>query len=165
MQYVQPQHVNNCILFERYESLDQRPLLWHTTGAMALQSNRGLPDFRQARHPSRVYSGTHEDGESVVWVFDSSLPQDEHNPRRLLPDSSRRVKDYCERFGWGAVDPGATQLAIALLLDVSGETSAALRWYKHFVQTYVRNLPATWTVPELDIALWLHCFDNARRDT
>lgn len=131
---------------------------------MSQQSSPGLPDFRQARHPSRVYSGTHENGEPVVRVFDSSLPQDEHNPRRLLPDSSRDVQDYCDRFNWGTADQGATQLAIALLLDVSGEPSVTLRWHEHFVQTYVRNLPLTWTVPELDIALCLYCFDNARPD-
>jgi hypothetical protein len=54
------------------------------------------------------------------------------------------------------------QLAIALLHDVSGDADTALRWYERFAETYVRELPATWTVPELDIALWLYCFQNAR---
>ncbi len=131
---------------------------------MGTQANRGLPDFRQARHPTRVYSGVHEDTEPVIHVFDSSLPESESNPRRLLPDASRGVQDYCDHFSWGTVDAGASQLAVALLLNVSEDMATASKWHQQFLHKYVRQLPATWTVPELDIALWLHCFENAPPD-
>ncbi len=121
-----------------------------------------LPDFHQAPHPSRVYSGLSAGADSVVTVQDSSLPKDKQEPQPLLPDASRRVKDCCERFQWGESGSGALQLAIALLLDVSGDVDTALQWHEHFADTYVRRLPPAWTVPELDIALWLHCFENAR---
>lgn len=121
-----------------------------------------LPDFRDARRPSRVYEGSHEGDGCVVAVFDSALPQSDSNPVALSVAASQSIKDCCAHFGWGNEDAGALQLAIALLHDVSGDADTALRWYEHFARTYVRELPATWTVPELDIALWLYCFQNAR---
>ena len=75
---------------------------------------------------------------------------------------SQAIKDCCAHFDWGNVDAGALQLALALLNDVSGDEDTALRWYEHFARTYVRELPTTWTVPEVDIAFWLYCFQNAR---
>lgn len=121
-----------------------------------------MPDFCEARHPSRVYEGSREGGGCVVTVFDSALPRSDTNPGVLPIASSRLIKDCCARFDWGRGDAGALQLAIALLHDVSGDADTALRWYERFAETYVRELPATWTVPELDIALWLYCFQNAR---
>ncbi len=152
----------NCHIRFHMDRLDHSRLMWHTTAAM--YSRPELPDFREARHPSRIYSGMIQSGNYVVRVLDSSLPEDDTNPRPLAPEESRHVKDHSDTFRWGESKPGTLQLAIALLLDVSGEASTALRWYPRFSETYVRRLPATWTVPELDIALWIHCFENARQD-
>lgn len=118
-----------------------------------------FPDYREARRPSRVYRG--EDN-WVVLVSDSALAEPEGTDRVLLPDASRHVQDFCECFRWGDTGTGALQLAIALLLDVSGDVNTALRWHEHFAATYISKLPPTWMVPELDIALWLYCFQNAR---
>ena len=123
-----------------------------------------LPDFREARHPSRVYTGSREGERCVVTVFDSALPESDSNPGPLPVASSRAVKDCCAHFDWGNVDAGALQLALALLHDVSGDADTALRWYERFARTYVLKLPATWSVPELDIALWLYCFENAKSE-
>jgi len=136
-------------------------LVAHYTSMSDLESYR-LPDFREARHPSRVYEGSRDGAGCVVTVFDSALPRGDGNPRALSVAASQAIKDCCAHFDWGNDDTGALQLAIALLLDVSGDTGTALRWHEHFARTYVRELPATWTVPELDIALWLYCFENAR---
>ena len=70
--------------------------------------------------------------------------------------------DCAAEFGWGDTGDGARQLALALLLDVSGDACTALKWFELFTEKYVRCLAPDWTVPELDIALWLHCFENAR---
>lgn len=121
-----------------------------------------LPDFREARHPSRVYSGSCPDGRWVVSVVDSAVPEGEGNPRTLDEAVSRGVNDCCETFRWGNDSPGARQVAIALLLDVSGDAATALQWHERFAQTYVSQLGSTWMVPEIDIALWLYCFQNAR---
>jgi len=136
-------------------------LVAHYMSMTDSESSR-LPDFRDARRPSRVYEGSHEGDGCVVAVFDSALPQSDSNPVALSVAASQSIKDCCAHFGWGNEDAGALQLAIALLHDVSGDADTALRWYEHFARTYVRELPATWTVPELDIALWLYCFQNAR---
>ncbi|MBN1152459.1 MAG: hypothetical protein JXA58_04545 [Dehalococcoidia bacterium] len=72
------------------------------------------------------------------------------------------MKSESERFAWGCAGADSLQLAVALLLDVSGDEDTALRWCERFAQTYVGRLPAVWTVPEIDIALWLYCYENAR---
>jgi len=122
----------------------------------------GTPDFRQARHPSKVYRGLCEDGVFTVTMMDSALPQGDDNPRRLTPAISRSLRDCCEEFCWGCERAGSMQLAIALLLDVTGEQDTALQWHQLFTEKYVMKLPQSWTVPEIDIALWLYCFQNAR---
>jgi len=120
------------------------------------------PDFRKARHPSRVYSGLCVDGVFTVSVLDSALEQDETNPRLLSVDESRLLQDCCKAFHWGDESDGSRQLAVALLLDVTGEPETARQWFDFFAQKYVANLGQSWSVPELDIALWLHCYQNAR---
>ena len=80
----------------------------------------------------------------------------------LTPARSRAVADYSETFGWGSLDPASRQLAVALLLDVTGEPGKALKWCDLFASKYVYNLPSDWTVTEFDVELWLYCFENAR---
>jgi hypothetical protein len=130
------------------------------------ESDRGqLPDFRQARHPTRVYRGRCDGDGRVVTVSDSSLDDADDNCRTLNPETSRAVRDCSPWFGWGAVDDASRQLGLALLLDVSGDSETALFWLESFTETYVRRLPSSWCVPEIDIALWLYCFSNARPDS
>ncbi len=121
-----------------------------------------LPDFRDARRPTKVYSGACVDGVFTVTVLDSALPHSEENPRILVPDSSRAVKDCSGTFCWAREDDGCLQLALALLLDVTGEAETALEWHELFSRNYVQELGIDWTVPEIDIALWLYCFENSR---
>lgn len=98
----------------------------------------------------------------MVTVADSALGADAGGPCSISIAASRAVKHCCDRFAWGGEGAAQRQLAIALLLDVSGDAATALKWHEHFARTYVRNLPDAWVVPELDIALWLYCFENAR---
>ena len=121
-----------------------------------------LPDFRDARRPTKVYSGTCVDGVFTVTVLDSALPCSEENPRMLLADASRAVKDCSGVFCWAREDDGCLQLALALLLDVTDTAETALEWHELFSRKYVQELDETWTVPEIDIALWLYCFENSR---
>ena len=95
-------------------------------------------------------------------VLDSALEESALNPRSLAADESRSVQDCCPEFCWGDVSEGSLQLAVALLLDVTGEPDTARQWHECFARKYVANLGRNWTVPELDIALWLHCYQNAR---
>lgn len=101
----------------------------------------------------------------MVMVFDSSLSNGEDGGRKLTPDESRTVRDFSPVFGWGTVDDASRQLGLALLLDVSGDSETALLWLERFTDTYVRKLTQSWCVPEVDIALWLYCFCNARPDS
>jgi len=122
----------------------------------------GLPDFRQAPRPTRVYSGRRNEGANRVSVRDSSHPEAGPVERDLTPEASREIHDYSAQFDWGAETAGALQLSVALLLDVTGDPGVARRWCQLFAHKYVANLPQEWTVPEIDIDLWLYCFENER---
>ena len=128
---------------------------------MSGEQDAGRFDYLQARRPSRVYRGFSAEGVRVVTVFDSALPEGDDNPRSLSIAASQTVRRASACFGWGTEDAHALQLAIALLLDVSSDRGTALRWCERFAATYVARLPDTWTVPEVDIALWLYCYENA----
>ena len=129
--------------------------------AMSCEQSQ-LPDYREARHPSRIYTGSRSDRGWAVVVLDSALPTSDDNPRVVDPRVARGVVDYCECFQWGDDSAGSRQLAVALLLDVTGDAATAVCWHERFAQTYVSKLGATWTVPEIDVALWLYCFENSR---
>jgi hypothetical protein len=120
------------------------------------------PDFRQARRPTRIYSGARTEEGCVVRVTDTAQPVGERGFHILDPEVSRQVADYCAVFDWGRSTSAGKQLALALLLDVTGEPDRAMRWCELFAERYVGNLSPEWTVPELDIELWLYCFENAR---
>lgn len=120
-----------------------------------------MPDYRQARRPSRVYRGERLCGEATVTVFDSALPQSDGNPRVLSVGPSQHVRQLSSCFDWGSEDAGSLQLAVALLLDVTGDHGTASRWCERFAATYVAKLSADWTVPEVDIAFWLYCYQNS----
>ncbi len=136
-------------------------MLWHTGQVMSTDSTSGLPDFLQARRPSRVYRGSYHEDEFVVSVLDSALTEGEAKPYVLQPGPSRGIRDYSNSFHWGSDSPGTRQLAVALLLDVTADAAITIQWHKSFAETYVRKLESYWTVPEIDIAFWLYCFQNA----
>jgi hypothetical protein len=54
-------------------------------------------------------------------------------------------------FNWGYGGSGPAQLALALLLDVTGDPALALKYHQHFKRRVVANLGDEWLLTKSDI--------------
>ncbi len=75
----------------------------------------------------------------------------------LHPDPSRALLDYAPRqgFEWGNREPGAAQLALALLLDATGDREGSLRWHRMFLRRHVAKWTRRkWEMPRDRIKAW-----------
>lgn len=75
----------------------------------------------------------------------------------LLPAVSLELFNHSPTgFEWGYNGSGPAQLALALLLDVTGNDEEALKYHQEFKFDIVGGLnPQGWEFPEEDIQTWL----------
>ena len=58
-------------------------------------------------------------------------------------------------FAWGYLGSGPAQLALAILLDATGDEELAQRYYMDFKQDFVARWPEKWLITTNDIDAWL----------
>ena len=59
-------------------------------------------------------------------------------------------------FEWGYHGSGPAQLALALLLDVTGDPDTAARWYQPFKSEHVAGWRGpTWAMDPAEVSAWL----------
>ena len=75
--------------------------------------------------------------------------------KELLPDCSRKVR-LCSSLGyeWGCLTPETRQLALAVILDVTGSVRKANRLCEAFAEDVLMYLPPQWVLTEEEIATW-----------
>lgn len=75
----------------------------------------------------------------------------------LNPSQSQTIMNHSpEGFEWAYTGSGPSQLALAILLDVFGDESIALKHYQDFKTRFIANLPvARWTIREDDVRQWI----------
>ena len=76
-------------------------------------------------------------------------------PLPLAP-SYELAKHSPTGFEWGYLGSGPSQLALALLLDVTGDANTALQWYQFFKEDHVGTWGTTWQITTEEIKLWLN---------
>ena len=85
------------------------------------------------------------------------------DPRRVTLDgqplpiapSLRLINHSPTGFEWGYGGSGPAQLALAILLEVAGE-SCAIRNYQQFKREVIAQLATErWEIPESDVSAWL----------
>lgn len=77
-------------------------------------------------------------------------------PRLALKRSLKLRGHSPTGFEWGYGGSGPAQLALALLLDVTGDKALALEHYQDFKWQVVANLAHEgWNLPDADIQDWL----------
>lgn len=75
----------------------------------------------------------------------------------LDPGPSQKVRNHSpDGFNWGYGGSGPAQLALALLLDVTGSAEASQRYYQSFKAQIVAGWGDRWTFSRNDILDWLH---------
>jgi hypothetical protein len=79
--------------------------------------------------------------------------------RELSPVPSLRLRNHSpDGFNWGYPGSGPAQLALALLLDYTGDEQLAERWYQEFKRAYVmtQDEDASWKIYGHEIRDWLN---------
>ena len=77
----------------------------------------------------------------------------------LKSERSQRVKNYSpDGFNWGYAGSGPAQLALAILLEVTGDEAKALAHYHDFERQVIVSITSqttNWEIKEQKIITWL----------
>jgi len=107
--------------------------------------DKTYPDTRYFAH--RISQCGHQP------VYKQILPDGEPTVLPILP--SQRVKDVAPSFQYGYGGAGPSQLALALLLDVTTNPSTALAYYQQFKWDFVARWKDEWTIFSGEILEWI----------
>ena len=83
-------------------------------------------------------------------VYKQLLPDGE--PTQLSPAASQKLRNHSpDGFEWGYCGSGPAQLALALLLDLTGNPDLALDHYQDFKFRYVASWGKEWSITSWEI--------------
>lgn len=104
------------------------------------------------RCPTTIYRGERMTGPGMEFIGTRVTV----NGRRLRPDRSQRVANHSPGgFEWGYRGSGPAQLALALLLDATGDTRLSLLAYQWFKDAVVSQWDERWAITVRQIREWL----------
>ena len=86
-------------------------------------------------------------------VYRQLLPDDE--PRLLSPAPSQKLHDHSPDFGWASSGSGPSQLALAILLDVTTDPDTALAYYQQFKWDRVASWGDDWSMTSSEVLEWI----------
>lgn len=95
-----------------------------------------------------IYKGfkTREIGSAIVWKDNATLS----------PVASQKVWNHSpDGFEWGYGGSGPAQLALALLLDVTGVSTLAVQLYQDFKREFVATWGEEWEISDDQIKAWI----------
>lgn len=101
----------------------------------------------------KTYIGWRDsDGKTVI-----SINEDERREFRLLPNQSQKIFNLSpDGFEWGYGGSGPAQLALALLLDATGDKQETKEFYQRFKVARVMGFPHEgWRITQDEIITWL----------
>ena len=105
---------------------------------------------------NRVYRGERIGGIASVTFRDDTGPFSAGSPWPLSPLASQAIRNHSpDGFEWGYGGSGPAQLALALLLDATGDADLAERHYQDFKRAAVAGWEDDWKVTEAEIQDWL----------
>lgn len=79
----------------------------------------------------------------------------------LLPDASQKACYHSDEFNWSYGGSGPSQLALAILLEVTQDQSFSLVYYQRFKWSVIAGLPKeNFVLPVRTVLDWV---DRARR--
>ena len=136
----------------------QSPNCAHPKAVLAhLETQHAKAKSRQER--GLEYSGSRvQTGEEQTQVM--AIVWEAGQPRLLDPRPSQQLHNHSPSgFEWGYDGSGPAQLALAMLLDFSGDEELALNNYQAFKSQFIASLSqedTQWTITGSDIAAFLH---------
>jgi hypothetical protein len=97
--------------------------------------------------PDKLYRGDRDTNGTVTVTV---------NGLALDPAPSRRIRDHSpDGFNWSYNGSGPAQLALALLLDATGDAELAQDHYQDFKREHVAGWGDEWVLTAGDIHAWL----------
>ncbi len=82
----------------------------------------------------------------------------------LHPEPSLKLHNHSPTgFNWGYGGSGPAQLALALLLDATGDEELAVRGHQDYKQDVISGLPDSWVITRAEIFVWLAKYELGRR--
>ena len=100
-----------------------------------------------------LYKGfkTTDGGPQLVWKTNGSSI-----PVVLGPGPSQEVMNHSpDGFQWGYGGSGPSQLALAILLDVTGDPDLSVRLHQTFKNHFVASWSDKWQIRNEDILTWI----------
>ena len=98
----------------------------------------------------KVYRGSRSGYDRQVVVVEGGVSAD------LSPEPSQEIINHSpDGFNWGYSGSGPAQLALELLLDVTGEREIANKYYQLFLAEAVAQFGESWEISEVAIRRWL----------
>lgn len=118
-----------------------------------------LPSPSLPHQQEKIYRGIrHRSGHCEVCVVEPSLA----TPLRRPATSSRPLPLHLELrnhsptgFAWGYGGSGPAQLALAILMDATGEQALALRFYQEFKFYFVAGWGDSWCITQAEVFSFL----------
>lgn len=105
-------------------------------------------------HPETRYWGKRISECGHQPVYKQLLPDGETT--QLSPKASQRLRNHSpDGFQWGRNGAGPAQLALALLLDVTGNPELTQAHYQNFKVDKVASWGEEWEVTSREILEWL----------
>ena len=150
----EPQIFCTCAMPEDAQSPDCA----HSKAVLAhLEAQHAKAKARQKR--GLEYSGLRvQTGEGQTQVM--AIVWEAGQPRLLDPKPSRQLRNHSPAgFEWGYDGSGPAQLALAMLLDFTGDEEVALNNYQAFKSQFIASFSqkdTKWTITSSDIAAFLH---------
>jgi hypothetical protein len=104
----------------------------------------------------KLYSGTRygDGGQRVQVQVEEGKRITTLNPRNDLWNHSP------DGFQWGYGGSGPAQLALALLVDATGDDRLAVRLHQPFKWQFVASLGDSWTMTEDEIMRWIKSYQQ-----
>ena len=99
-----------------------------------------------------IYQGLNERGENGGFIVLK-------DGKPLSPRPSQEVYNHSPcGFNWGYGGSGPAQLALALLLDVTGDKKKSLGWHQKFKWEKIAKLDMgeTWEMTSEEVEIWLN---------
>lgn len=106
-----------------------------------------------------IYGGGYRDGEPVVVKVrvpaGKEVMIEELKAEPLDIGPSLAVYNHTSGFAWGYGGSGPAQLALALLLDATGDKEKSLQYHQRFKERFVATWRAVWRINSCHIIDWL----------
>lgn len=108
-------------------------------------------------HPETRYWGKRISRPGALPVYKQLLPDGETT--ELSPAASQKLRNHSpDGFNFGYGGSGPAQLALALLLDVTGNPELAQSCYQDFKFHYVASWGEAWSITSREILEWIGKF-------